>query len=45
MSEENIEKITNSDGIFAPTFVDPPVLRDIHFNGNCLINNLYILKK
>ena len=27
---------------FAPTFVDHRVLRDIYFNGHCLINNIYI---
>ena len=45
MSEENIENITRSDSNFAPTFVDHHVLPDINFNGNCLINNIYIPKK
>ena len=39
MSQENIENITKSDNIFAPTFADHHVLPDINFNGHCLINN------
>ena len=39
MSEENIENITKSNSNFAPSFVDLHVLRDIHFNGDCLIKN------
>ena len=38
MSAENIENITKSDSNFAPTFAE-------HFNGHCLINNIYIPKK
>ena len=45
MSEENIEIITKSDSNFAPTFVNHHVLPDINFNGQCLINNIYITKK
>ena len=45
MSEENIENITKSDSKFVPTFVDHHVLPEINFNGHCLINNIYILKK
>ena len=46
MSKENIENKTRSDSNFVPTFVDPQVLSDIHFNGCYLINNnIYILKK
>ena len=45
MSEENIENITKSDSNFAPTFLGHHLLRDINFNGHCLINNIYIPKK
>ena len=45
MSEENIENITKSDISFAPPFVDHHVLRDINFNGHCLINNINFPKK
>ena len=45
MSKENIENITKSDSNFAPTFVDQHVLPDKHFNGHCLINNIYDPKK
>ena len=46
MPEENIEKITTSDSIFAPTFVDHHVLPDINFNGQYLTNNnISTLKK
>ena len=46
MSEENIENITQSDSIFAPTFVDCHLLPDINFSGHYLINsNIYISKK
>ena len=37
-SEENIENIAKSDSTFAPAFFDHHVLRDINFNGHCLIN-------
>ena len=39
MSEESIENITKSDSNFAHTFVDHHSLRDINFNGHCLIKN------
>ena len=39
MSEENIRNITKSDSNFAPTFVDRHLLRDMNFNGHCLIKN------
>ena len=45
MPEENIENITKSDSNFAPTFVDHHLLRDINFNGHCLVNNIYITRK
>ena len=45
ISEENIENITKSDSNFAPTFVDHHILPDRNFNGYCLINNIYILRK
>ena len=45
MSEEIIENITKSDSNFASTFVDHYILSDINFNGHCLINNIFILKK
>ena len=45
ISEENIKNITKSENNFAPTFVDQCVLPDITFNGNCLINHIYIPKK
>ena len=46
ISKENIENKTRSDSNFVPTFVDPQVLSDIHFNGCYLINNnIHILKK
>ena len=45
MSEENIENITKSDSNFASTFLSHHLLRDINFNGHCLINNIYIPKK
>ena len=46
MSQENIQNITESDSIFAPTFVDHHVLSDINFNGHYLIkNNISIPKK
>ena len=34
MSEENIENITKSNSIFAPTFVNHNLLPDINFNGH-----------
>ena len=42
ISEENIENTTKSDSNFAPIFVDHHLLPDISFNGDCLINNIYI---
>ena len=45
ISEENIENITKSDNNFAPTFVDHHLLRDVNFDGHCLINNISIPKK
>ena len=44
--KESIEKITKSDGNFAPTFVDHHSLPDINSNGHCLTkNNISIPKK
>ena len=45
MSEGNIENITNSDSLFAPTFVNQYILPDVNFNGHYLINNISITKK
>ena len=46
MSEENIEKVTKSDSLFSPTFVDHHVLPDINSNGRHLIkNNISIAKE
>ena len=45
VSEENIENITKSNSNFAPTFAHHHVLPDIHFNGHCLKNNIYIHKE
>ena len=46
MSEENIEKVTKSDSLFSPTFVDHHVLPDINFNGRHLIKiNISIPKE
>ena len=45
MSEGNIENITNSDSLFAPTFVNHYILPDVNFNGHYLINNISIKKK
>ena len=45
MSEKNIENVTKSDSILAPTFVNHHVLPDINFIECCLINNIYIPKK
>ena len=39
ISEENIENITKSERLLAPTFVDHHVLPDVNFNGHFLINN------
>ena len=39
MSKENIEHITNWSSNCAPTFVDDHLLREINFNGHCLIKN------
>ena len=43
--KKNMANITKSNINFAPTFVDYYLLPDIHFNGYCLINNIYIPKK
>ena len=44
--QKSIENITKSDNNFAPTFVDHHLLRDMNFNGHCLIkNNISISKK
>ena len=43
MSEENIDKITESDSQFTPTFVDHHLLSDIDFNGHCLIKKKIFL--
>ena len=45
MPEGNIEKITKSHNNFAPTFADHHFLPEINYNGNCLMNNIYIPKK
>ena len=46
MSEESIEKITKSNGNFAPNFVDHHVLPNINFNEYCFIKkNISIPKK
>ena len=46
MSEENIEKVTKSDSLFSPTFIDHHVLPDINFNGHHLIKiNISIPKE
>ena len=45
MSGENFGDTTKSNCNFAPTFVDHHVLRDINFNGHCLVNNIFIPKK
>ena len=45
MSEESIDNITKSDSNFAPTFAEHHVLAGIHFNGHCLLNNIYIPNK
>ena len=37
MSEENIENITKSNSLFAPTFVNNCILPDVIFNEHCLI--------
>ena len=39
MPEENVENITKSDSLFAPTFVPHYILPDINNNAHCLINN------
>ena len=43
--EENIENVTTSSSVFAPTFVNQYILPDVNFNGRCLINNISIHKK
>ena len=45
MPKKNIENITKSDNNLAPTFVDHHLLEEIHFNRQCLINNISIPKK
>ena len=45
MSEENIEKITESDSNFPPTFVEHHLIADMSFDGHYLINDTYIPKK
>ena len=46
MAEENIQNITKSDNNFTSTFFDHHILREINFNGHCLIkNNFFIPKK
>ena len=46
MSEEDIENITKSNSLFAPTFVNHYILPDVNFNRHCLINkNIFIPKK
>ena len=46
MSEKSIENITESNRLFAPTFVNHYVLPNVNFTGHCLINNnSYIPKK
>ena len=42
MSEENGKNITKSDCNFAPTFVDHHLLKDVNFNGHCLIKEILI---
>ena len=44
MSEESIENITKSNGLFAPTFVKH-ILADVNFNGHYLTNNISIPEK
>ena len=34
MSEKSVEKITKSNSLFAPTFVNHYTLPDINFNGH-----------
>ena len=46
MPEESIEKVTRSDSLFAPTFVNHYILPDLNFNGHRLIDsNISIPKK
>ena len=46
MSQEYIKKITKSDSLPAPSFVDHHALPGINFNRHCLIkNNISIPKK
>ena len=45
MSEEDTENITKSGSNFGTTFANHHVLLDINFNGNCLLNNIYIPNK
>ena len=44
MSEESIENITKSNGLFAQTFVKH-ILADVNFNGHYLTNNISIPEK
>ena len=44
MSEENIENVKSGNN-FASIFADHHLLSDINFNGQCLINSIYIPKK
>ena len=43
MSGEGIENITQTDGNFAPTFVDNHLLPDMNFNGHCLLKEYFSL--
>ena len=45
MSEENIERITELDNNFVPTFVDRHLLLDLNFNGHGLIKNSISIPK
>ena len=44
MSEENIENVKSGNN-FASIFADHHLLSDINFNGQCLINSIYIPSK
>ena len=45
MSEENVENLTKSNSLFAPTFANHYILPDVNFNENSLINNISFPKK
>ena len=46
MPEECTEKITKSNNLFAPTFLNLYILPDVDFTGHCLINNnISVFKK